>query len=280
MHYIEICKIKKYELTNSLNTVKILMGDNMEFVNLRIKDVEYAVKYTPSKATFVSKNKPSHIIGLQISGTAEHDFGFQKLMFKESTIYFLNKDEDYSVKVFDRGIAFSVHFTTYEPISTHSFSMKIQSTSEVMRILEKIDQELKSSKRDHIVLSNLYALCGLYNEYIKSKYTTNNERSIIAKQYIDTHFKDKTCIADVSELCGVTVRRFNDLFKGWFLTSPNKYIVSKKIEFAKLLLISGPISISDVAAMAGFTDVYYFSKCFKSYCDISPTEYQKTYNKI
>ncbi|MBQ9976514.1 MAG: helix-turn-helix transcriptional regulator [Clostridia bacterium] len=123
-------------------------------------------------------------------------------------------------------------------------------------------------------------MCSLYNEYFKSKYTPNNERSVLVKQYVDAHFKDKTCIADASALCGVTVRRFNDLFKGWYLTSPNKYIVSKKIELAKLLLASGPISISDVATMCGFSDVYYFSKCFKAYCNITPSEYQKTYNKI
>ena len=266
-------------MTNIKYTVKIEMGDFMEFANLRIKDVDYAVKYTPAKTTFSSKNKPTHIIGLQISGAAEHDFGFQKLMLKEGTIYFLNQDEDYTVKVFEKGVAFSVHFTTYQPISSHSFAMKIQSTSDALRLLEKIEQELKYPEREHMVLSHLYALCSLYNEYFKNKYTPNNERSVMVKQYIDTHFKNKTCIADSAELCGVTVRRFNDLFKGWFLTSPNKYIVSKKIELARLLLTSGPISISDVATMCGFSDVYYFSKCFKAHCDITPSEYQKIYNR-
>ena len=81
----------------------------MEFANLRIKDILCTVRYIPTKERFVSHNKPCHILGIQLSGNADHDFGFQKLTLDENCLYFLNQAEDYNVQVNERGLAFSVH---------------------------------------------------------------------------------------------------------------------------------------------------------------------------
>ena len=70
-------------------------------------------------------------------------------------------------------------------------------------------------------------------------------------------------------------RRFNDLFKNCFDITPNRYIINLKIDYAKGLLKSDYISVSQAAALCGFSDIYYFSKVFKKIEGCSPREYMQ-----
>jgi AraC-like DNA-binding protein len=65
------------------------------------------------------------------------------------------------------------------------------------------------------------------------------------------------------------------VFKLGYGITPNRYIISKKLEYAKQLLDVGYLPIAEVADMAGFTDVYYFSKQFKLETGITPGNYKK-----
>ena len=245
----------------------------MSFANLRIKDIVCTVRYKAPKERFSSVNKPYHILGVQLSGNADHDFGFQQLTLGENCLYFLNQAEDYDVQVNERGLAFSVHFTTYEPIDTHSFAIRVPSVTEIVRILEKIEQESAAKHRDAVLLSDLYRLCALYHEIYQKNYHPTDPRQHAAIEHIDLHFRDKECIRETAALCGVTPRRFNDLFKQWFHTTPNRYITDKKLALAKQLLSSQMLSVTEVARQSGFSDVYYFSKIFKQQVGLTPTEF-------
>lgn len=245
----------------------------MQFAKLRIEEIDYIVKYTPSKQSFVSKNKPNHIIGIQLSGSAYHNFGFQGFTLSENTIYFLNKDEDYTVDVIEKGLAFSVHFRTNKKIDTHSFAININTNNEIVLLLEKMKAEFDSKHRDSVMLSDLYKLVSIYVEQYEKKYLNPGKDIYKAIEYINTHFKEKGCVSAASDICGVSQRRFNDLFKSITGTTPNRYIVLKKIELGKKLKQIDNISITEIAEQCGFSDVYYFSKCFKDITGIAPSKY-------
>ncbi len=252
----------------------------MDFANLRINDIVCTIRYTPTKDRFISRNKPCHILGIQLSGNADHDFGFQRLTLDENCLYFLNQAEDYDVQVNERGLAFSVHFTTFEPIDTHSFALHLKANGEVVSLLEKIDREYHGKHRDAVMLSDLYRLCALYDAVYQKKYRPSDPRQSKAAEYLDSHFREKDCLAKAAAVCGVSERRFNDLFKQWFHTTPNRYITDKKLALAKqLLLYSEALSVTDVAQQCGFSDVYYFSKVFKQATGSSPTEFTNSQKK-
>jgi AraC-like DNA-binding protein len=67
-------------------------------------------------------------------------------------------------------------------------------------------------------------------------------------------------------------RLFNDLSKGNF-GPPNRYIILQRIEYTKSLLETRRLTVNEVAAHCGFSDVYYFSKTFKQICGISPSKW-------
>lgn len=246
----------------------------MDFRNLKIKEIESVVKFTPDKSEFSSKNKSWHIIGIQLSGSALHIFKDRQLVLSENSIYFFNQKDDYDVKVIEKGTAFSVHFSTYEPISTDAFFLKIGSHGEIIRLLEVIESGFMSQNNELMLLSRFYRLCSLINTLYEKTFSPKDKRILNAGEYISAHFKDADCLDAAAKICGLSRRRFNDLFKNCFDITPNRYIINLKTDYAKGLLKSGYISVSQTAMLCGFSDIYYFSKVFKAETGISPREYK------
>ena len=70
----------------------------MIFSNVRLKSIEFAVRFTPRSRCFSSHTHP-HIIGIQLSGTYKHTFTDRHFTIEEDCIYFLNQAEAYNVEV-------------------------------------------------------------------------------------------------------------------------------------------------------------------------------------
>lgn len=60
--------------------------------------------------------------------------------------------------------------------------------------------------------------------------------------------------------------------------SPNRLILSVRLQRARELLLAQQDTISEIAFKTGFTNPSYFSKCFKKEFNISPSDFVRTYN--
>jgi AraC-like DNA-binding protein len=56
--------------------------------------------------------------------------------------------------------------------------------------------------------------------------------------------------------------------------SPQQYLINYRLEKARNLLKSTNLSISEISEQVGYPDPLSFSKIFKMYYKISPTEYR------
>ena len=135
------------------------MDSGPYFRNLKIKEIDCVVKFTAEKMSFTTQNRHNHIIGIHLSGSAIHYFKNQKFTISEDCIYFLNQKDDYRVKILEKGVAFSVHFTTYEPITTESFCIKSPKADEIVRLLNIVEKEFLSKADELDLMSDLYKLC-------------------------------------------------------------------------------------------------------------------------
>lgn len=98
---------------------------------------------------------------------------------------------------------------------------------------------------------------------------------ILALQnHIDTHISEKLRITDLSILFDQTPTILSKRFHQHTGRNLKSYIVSKKIEAAKLLLVSG-LPITHIAADLHFSDHSHFSKTFKQFTGVSPRAYKK-----
>jgi AraC-like DNA-binding protein len=90
------------------------------------------------------------------------------------------------------------------------------------------------------------------------------------KEYIDTNIYQKFSINELAKTACLSSSQLNRIFKKEFQQTPYEYILSQKIETAKLLLTNTNISIKQIAYKLSFADEHYFSNCFKERCGTSP----------
>ena len=101
----------------------------------------------------------------------------------------------------------------------------------------------------------------------KSAHLTSAQK---LKNYIDHNADKNLSIKELSNEIFKSPSQTIRLFKKEFNTTPYDYLLTQKIELAKLLLLNTNIPIKEIAYRLNFADEHYFSNSFKSRTGISP----------
>ncbi|MBQ7386741.1 MAG: helix-turn-helix transcriptional regulator [Clostridia bacterium] len=247
----------------------------MKFEDLKVKDISAVFHYDTHLRRWHSENRPCHIVGLKLQGAAFHDFGYKKFVLSRNSVFFFNQRDVYDVEVEEPGSTFVVHFTTYEDIETDSFVAQAGTTAEIESILDRMEK-LSRGSRQLSLMSLFYKLCDEISRTSERLYHKRDERITHVREYLDTHFRESGALDGAASVSGLSRRRFGELFKNDFDITPNRYIQIKRIEYSKELLAFSELSIGEIAALCGFSDIYYFSKRFKLETGKSPQNYKKS----
>jgi AraC family transcriptional regulator len=97
------------------------------------------------------------------------------------------------------------------------------------------------------------------------------ERLQMAKEYIDGNFLQIAEIKEVADHCNMSEYHFFRRFKEVYKKTPYQYITENKMQLAKTLLLEKSHSISDIAILCSYPDVFTFSKAFKKFYGTSPS---------
>ena len=90
----------------------------------------------------------------------------------------------------------------------------------------------------------------------------------------DGFTREDISVSSLAALCGISEVYFRRLFLAAFGVSPKEYIIQKRIECAKYLLLSGDFSVSEVAIITGYSEPCHFSREFSKRVGISPKQYK------
>lgn len=245
----------------------------LDFYNLMMKKHVMALRFQPTLRGWDAKDRTDHIIGVCIGGECVHDFGYQKFTIDKDCIFYLNQKDDFKCFVKESGPTFSIHFTTFEEVETDSFCIKVKNPTQIINLFEK---HLNLASSDvHSIQSNFYRICSVFGEIHRKQTLKADVRISAAKEYIDLNFSEHDCLEKTYENCDLSRRRLDTLFKENFFITPSRYITQMRISYAKRLLLLPNISISEISDLCGFSDVYYFSKVFKSETGQTPGAFRK-----
>ncbi|MDF9844294.1 MULTISPECIES: AraC family transcriptional regulator [unclassified Paenibacillus] len=92
--------------------------------------------------------------------------------------------------------------------------------------------------------------------------------------YMDEHYRHKLSVQSLAEMSGYSYDRFRHLFKERFGESPHRYLLLKRINYAKSLLLHTLMHISEVSAAAGFVNDAQFCNMFKREVGLSPRTFR------
>ncbi|WP_372632592.1 response regulator [Cohnella sp.] len=122
----------------------------------------------------------------------------------------------------------------------------------------------------------LMRLLDYYGNEIRGSLTSNRpfEAGDI-KAYIDNHYFEDIKISLFTEKYFLSREYLMKLFKQQFGVGIHEYVQKVRMDKAKQLLDDPTLKIQDISAMLGYKDKNYFSKAFRNYYSVSPTEYRE-----
>lgn len=105
-----------------------------------------------------------------------------------------------------------------------------------------------------------------------------NENVQLAIGYIKTHIDEKLTLEKIAEEVGLSKFHFSREFKRITGLTIVSYINVLRCRNAKKLLLKNEYSIHEIANKCGFENDSYFSRTFKKYIGVLPSEYIKNQN--
>ena len=97
----------------------------------------------------------------------------------------------------------------------------------------------------------------------------------LVEKYILENFRNSISAADLSREFGFDASYLSRQFKEQVGMTPWRFILNLKLEEAQRLLLSHPdMLIKDIALEIGYNDPLYFSRIFKKYIGVYPSEYR------
>lgn len=93
-------------------------------------------------------------------------------------------------------------------------------------------------------------------------------------QYISENYQENISLRELAKEAGLSLSRVERLFQKVFHHSPRQLLLQCRLSAARTLIEQKPASkIAEIAYECGYTDHSAFSRQFKAYVGMSPTEY-------
>ena len=99
--------------------------------------------------------------------------------------------------------------------------------------------------------------------------------ALMLKEYIDKNAANELTLKQMSDFISHSVSQTVRIFKKEYGVTPYEYMLSKRIELAKMMLKSTNMKVKDISSCVGFSDEHYFSLIFRKRMGISPLQYRK-----
>lgn len=93
--------------------------------------------------------------------------------------------------------------------------------------------------------------------------------------YIAAHLGEKITLEDLSSQLHFHPNYCVTFFNHYFGMPPLRYVSKMRLDRAKILLKTTALPIADVAAAAGYRDLFHFSRRFKEQTGYSPSDYRR-----
>jgi AraC-like DNA-binding protein len=96
------------------------------------------------------------------------------------------------------------------------------------------------------------------------------------RAYLDVHYDEPMQLPALAERANYSVPHLCALFKQHFGRPVMQYLIDVRLHQAACLLQDRALAVKEVAQRVGYSDLFYFSKLFKSRYKLSPTRYRQS----
>ena len=239
-------------------------------------DTEYNLKqgeailhppYKSHKLMAISKNSSSLIISFTCDGL--HNYPI-----KDKLIKLTQKNVRYMATLFEECTQafmppYNINFQEQLVLNPKALTIDLQLISNIVEIiLINIIRDQNTGKK--------------VKDIIRDRFLEKQSDNDIVNQVIkllNDNIGSNITISDITKKLNYSPSYLHALFSENTGTSIKKYYVKLKIKIAKELINENNLSITEISDRLGFNSIHYFSKTFKQFVKMSPTEYKESVKK-
>lgn len=96
------------------------------------------------------------------------------------------------------------------------------------------------------------------------------------ESFVESELPNNFGLVDLAKLVGYSPDHFSRLFKSTFEQSPHQYVLSRRVEKAKVLLKDHDVSIAAIAAACGFSNQGHLTSVFKQRTGMTPGRFRRS----
>jgi AraC-like DNA-binding protein len=93
--------------------------------------------------------------------------------------------------------------------------------------------------------------------------------------FLSAHLSDDPTVAELARECGLSSGYFSRAFRRTTGVTPHQWLIRKRVERARQLLLGDGLGLSDIALVCGFVDQSHFSRVFTKLEGDSPGRWRQ-----
>lgn len=240
-----------------------------------------------------------------LQGKIQYQVGEKQYEVSKGGMILLNSLEEHTLKVLEypyeryiiqiNPLVFQKEINAPEIISifvkrSEEFSHLLTLTDPIWNYLYDVIREMENEYREKRLYWEMYIGAELRRmfltifrecEEILRAVRVDASASIAYKvlNYLDHHYTEDISVAEIASQFFLNKHYIAHVFKSETGYSPMEYVISLRMSRAKALLSGTIRSVSEVSAECGYTDFNHFSKLFKKYVGMSPSQFGKISGK-
>ena len=171
----------------------------------------------------------------------------------------------------------SIDFLQDEPLP---FFGKLPFTADpcILHLIASADHLWKSFQPNALPL--IKPLMEFLLTYLAHTFSLPQKSAIVKKmeEFLHANIRNQFCIKDLANHLFLSVPHCHAIFKREMGMPIKMYFNNLRLQEAKQLLSFNELSLAEIAEELCFYDSNYFSRLFKKYFGVTPSQYRKTFN--
>jgi AraC family transcriptional regulator len=94
-------------------------------------------------------------------------------------------------------------------------------------------------------------------------------------RFVDQNLDDRILISDLSDVVRLSANYFSRAFRHSFGETPHAYLVRRRLEYARNLMLTTELALSEVAQASGFSDQAHLCRQFRHSEGCSPAAWRR-----